>query len=135
MDPQSADLTGLSREPGPVAVPLPPVRWRTRIALPAVVVIASAVIIVLAAWDVLNPGRTVEVVPVIVKAGDPSVAETTSVVVQAPGWVEADPFPIAVSALTDGVVAEVLVLEGQRVELASAGPTRSHSRVALATGR
>ena len=33
-----------------------------------------------------------------------------------PGWVEADPFPTAVTALADGVVAEVLVLEGQRVE-------------------
>jgi len=39
-----------------------------------------------------------------------------SVVVQAPGWVEADPFPIAVSALADGVVEDVLVLEGARVE-------------------
>ena len=33
--------------------------------------------------------------------------------VQAPGWVEADPFPIAVTALTDGIVEEMLALEGQ----------------------
>jgi RND family efflux transporter MFP subunit len=37
--------------------------------------------------------------------------------VQAPGWVEADPFPIAVSALADGVVKEVLALEGQTVKV------------------
>ena len=37
-------------------------------------------------------------------------------VVQAPGWVEPSPFPIAASALTSGVVREVLVLEGDHVE-------------------
>jgi RND family efflux transporter MFP subunit len=36
-------------------------------------------------------------------------------VVQATGWVEPDPYPIAVSALTDGVVKEVLVLENSAV--------------------
>ena len=34
---------------------------------------------------------------------------------QASGWLEPDPFPTYASALTDGIVAEVLVLEGQRV--------------------
>ncbi|MSR34826.1 MAG: efflux RND transporter periplasmic adaptor subunit [Phycisphaerales bacterium] len=37
-------------------------------------------------------------------------------VVQAPGWVEPSPFPIAASALISGVVREVLVLEGDHVE-------------------
>lgn len=36
--------------------------------------------------------------------------------VQAPGWLEADPFLIACTALSDGVLAEMLVLEGDRVE-------------------
>lgn len=35
---------------------------------------------------------------------------------QASGWIEPDPYPIKVPALIDGVVAEVLVLEGQAVE-------------------
>jgi RND family efflux transporter MFP subunit len=56
----------------------------------------------------------VRVVPVLVKPDDTAVA-AGDVVVQAPGWVEADPFPTAVSALADGVVEDVLVLEGQRV--------------------
>jgi len=37
-------------------------------------------------------------------------------VVQAPGWVEPSPFPIAASALISGVVREVFVLEGDHVE-------------------
>jgi RND family efflux transporter MFP subunit len=37
-------------------------------------------------------------------------------IVQAPGWVEPAPFPVMVGALTPGVVRDVLVLEGDRVE-------------------
>lgn len=36
--------------------------------------------------------------------------------VQAPGWLEAEPFSRACSALTDGVIEDVLVLAGDRVE-------------------
>jgi len=36
--------------------------------------------------------------------------------VQAPGWLEADPFYVAATALADGVVEEVLALEGEAVE-------------------
>ena len=36
--------------------------------------------------------------------------------VQAPGWLEADPFYVACTALADGIVESVLVLEGERVE-------------------
>jgi multidrug resistance efflux pump len=36
--------------------------------------------------------------------------------VQAAGWLEADPFYVAATALADGVVEEVLALEGERVE-------------------
>ncbi len=35
---------------------------------------------------------------------------------QATGWIEADPYPIKVSALTDGVIATVEVLEGESVQ-------------------
>jgi len=39
-----------------------------------------------------------------------------SAVVQAAGWVEADPYKSYVTALADGIVREVLVLEGEPVE-------------------
>jgi len=46
-----------------------------------------------------------------------TLSETTgTVTVQAPGWVEADPFAIYVPALAAGVVEEMLVLEGERVK-------------------
>jgi len=38
------------------------------------------------------------------------------VLFQASGWIEADPFPIRATALIDGVVEEVFVLEGSHVK-------------------
>jgi len=48
--------------------------------------------------------------------GKVAAQATGSVTVQAPGWVEPDPFPIYVSGLAAGVIDEVLVLEGQPVK-------------------
>ncbi|QNN24962.1 efflux RND transporter periplasmic adaptor subunit [Planctomycetales bacterium ZRK34] len=50
----------------------------------------------------------------IAASSDP--AEVGEVIVQAPGWLEPDPYPTYVSALTDGVVEQMLVLEGQQVK-------------------
>jgi RND family efflux transporter MFP subunit len=80
-----------------------------------VILLVMAALVATAANDALWPATDVRVVPVIVKT-DVEAQPAGSVVVQAPGWVEADPFPIAVSALADGVVQELLVLEGERVE-------------------
>ncbi len=116
------DLSLLSRQRGggdgdsargTALVPLPRRRWKTRLLLPGGIFVAASATLLYAAGDVLRPGLPVRVVPVIVKAAQ-SVA-AGQVVAQAPGWVEADPFPIAVSALTDGVVDDVLVLEGESV--------------------
>ncbi len=95
------------------AMPMPRLRWKTRILLPGAIFLATAGTLLLAAGRALWPATPVRVVPVVVKAG---VQAAGKVVVQAPGWVEADPFATSVSALTYGVVAEVLVLEGQPVE-------------------
>ncbi len=118
-----ADLTALARGGGSspatsataTHVPKPKLRWKTRILLPGVVLLATASLLAVAASDALWPRTSVRVVPVVVKTDVEAQPEGT-VVVQAPGWVEADPFPTGVSALTDGVVEEVLVLEGERVE-------------------
>ncbi|UCG31670.1 MAG: efflux RND transporter periplasmic adaptor subunit [Phycisphaerales bacterium] len=97
----------LARTPG---VPLPRSKWKTRLLLPGVILVATAFVFVYATGAALRPATEVRVVPVLVKATVPS-----EVTVQAPGWVEADPFPFAVSALADGVVQDVLVLEGEKV--------------------
>lgn len=97
-------------------IPVPPTRWKTRILLPTALILSAGSLLAYTARDALTPATPVRVVPVVAKAGGEVGAQTGGVVVQAPGWVEADPFAIGVSALVDGVVREVLVLEGERVE-------------------
>ena len=110
------DLSGLRRSSDPaVSVPAPRSRWRTRVLAPAVVLALFGGLLAVAGRDVIFPGVSVRVVPVVVKATAAGELAGT-VTSQAAGWVEADPYPTYVSALTDGVVQEVLVLEGERVE-------------------
>ena len=96
-------------------VPLPPRRWKTRVLLPGAILIATTGLIGVALSETLWPATPVRAVAVLVK--DSGEAQPVgSVVVQAPGWVEADPFSISVPALAEGVVEDVLALEGARVE-------------------
>lgn len=96
-------------------VPPPKRKWRTRVLLPLAVFVLTGGLVVYAAGDALWPRTPVRVVPVLVKM-DIEAQPAGTVVVQAPGWVEADPFAVGVSALADGVVEEMLVLEGERIE-------------------
>lgn len=116
-----ADLSALTRGRGvpdlPQAdtfVPMPRRRWKTRVLIPGAIFTATAAVLLYSAGATLLPATPVRVVPVMVKSGGHTGGGR--VVAQAPGWVEADPYSIAVSALTDGVIREVLVLEGQPVE-------------------
>jgi len=109
-----ARLGGAKASSSDSYIRLPKRRWLTRYALPVGLIAAAGSLLLYAAGETLKPSVAVRVVPVVVKAG--AVAAAGEVVAQAPGWVEPDPFPIAVSALTDGVVQEVLVLEGQPVK-------------------
>ncbi|MFA9478144.1 efflux RND transporter periplasmic adaptor subunit [Phycisphaerales bacterium AB-hyl4] len=71
-----------------------------------------------AARDALRPTLAVEVVPAVVR--DVTVEQRSGggggVVVQAPGWVEPEPYATRVAALRDGIVAEVLAMEGEQLE-------------------
>jgi RND family efflux transporter MFP subunit len=86
--------------------------------LPASIVAAVVALLAYASRDALRPATEVRVVPVVVRtaAAPQGGAGPAAFTLQAPGWVEPDPYPVAVTALTDGVVEEVLVLEGERVE-------------------
>ena len=78
------------------------------------------------AGDAFVPATPVRVVPVVFDSttaaeapqgqqpdpGGPARGQA----MQAPGWLEASPYYSAASALADGVIAQVLVLEGQTVE-------------------
>lgn len=115
------------------AVPRPRARWATRMLIPLAVLLATAGVLAYAARDAFRPRLSVYVAAAIPKAGvavglsdeepganaDPEV-DTDSmigpVIVQAPGWIEPAPFAVSVPALAEGVVKEILVLEGERVE-------------------
>lgn len=105
-------------------VPPPKRRWLTRIALPTAIVLATLALILYAARDVIRPAtevNTTRAVAAAVSNPDSLTAATTTptsstVVAQAPGWVEPDPYPIYASGLANGVVNTVHVLEGERVK-------------------
>ncbi|MBX3392755.1 MAG: HlyD family efflux transporter periplasmic adaptor subunit [Phycisphaeraceae bacterium] len=96
--------------------------------------LATGGILAYAARDALQPRLAVHVAAAIPKASiaatpiisqEPLSEATTDntgnaplgpVAVQAPGWIEPAPFAVSVPALTEGVVKEVLVLEGEHIE-------------------
>ncbi|MEA2708842.1 MAG: hypothetical protein QOF78_1443 [Phycisphaerales bacterium] len=126
--PPRADLRTLSRGQDvskTSVVPRPRFNFKTRILLPGAILLALLLLIAYTARDSLLPARAVTVVPVVLKdlAGTMNAmnmpaagANAAGSGVLAPGWVEADPFPSSVTALTDGVVKEMLALEGQAVK-------------------
>src|SRR5215203_1474394 len=117
LDRPPGDLRTLARAADSSArastVPPPQFAWKSRVLIPGAIVLALLGLIGYTTRDLLLPAREVHVVPVVVKSSSESSAGST---VQAPGWVEADPYPISVSALTDGIVKDVLALEGQMIQ-------------------
>lgn len=105
--------------PTGASVPVPGPK-RGAIALLACVAAATAAMLALSAGVALRPLPTVTVRPALFAETEPAPDEpgrtAATPTVQAPGWIEPDPFTIAAAALTDGVVDEILVLEGQSVE-------------------
>lgn len=79
------------------------------------------------AWPLLRPARMIEIEQAILASNsNPSEQSIQSIsksdppkstrMVQAAGWLEAQPYFVAATALADGVIEEMLVLEGDRVE-------------------
>ena len=95
-----------------------PVRrsWRigTRIVLPGAVLIGFLAVVGWAARDSLLPARPVTVVSVVATYEDVQMEGTP--LFQAAGWIEPRPTPILVSALAEGVVERLLVVEGQKIK-------------------
>lgn len=122
-------------------VPKPASRWKTRLLLPLVIASVTAGLLIYAARGVLLPAVEVYVSPVIPVsegagwgasgdaesvgsgASEPVDGEVAasgevqlgSLIVQAPGWIEPAPYAVWIPALAEGVVEEVLVLEGDTV--------------------
>ncbi len=99
---------------GEEAIPRPRFNWKTRVVLPGFIVGGFLLLLALSAYEELIPAASVQASPVLLKAVEGKISG--AVTVQAAGWVEADPYKSYVTALTDGVVREVLVLEGETVQ-------------------
>lgn len=95
------------------SVPRPRFNWKLRVLIPGLVFGGFALLLGLSVYEELLPGIRVQASPVILKPAEGNVKG--AVTVQAAGWLEADPYKSYVTALTDGIVREVLVLEGETV--------------------
>jgi RND family efflux transporter MFP subunit len=110
------DLQGLAvRREAPASVaPRAPRRWLARYLLPGSVVVGFLAVMAWAARDRLLPRQKVTVAPVIVQRASAQRAGTP--LFQAAGWIEPRPTATVVTALADGVVDKLLVVEGQEVQ-------------------
>lgn len=94
---------------------------RFTLLLPAGIVVGFAVLFLLLFRDRLLPATEVLVKPALAveeKSSAPKAvgSKSGSMLFQASGWIEPDPLPIRAAVLTDGIVAEVNVLQGQLVK-------------------
>lgn len=101
------------------SIPQPSRHLVIRFLLPVALIGAVAGLFIVSGWRSLRPSTQVETIPVVVRSiHDASATATSSeqTIVQAPGWVEADPSIVYAATLIDGVVESILVLEGESVE-------------------
>jgi multidrug efflux pump subunit AcrA (membrane-fusion protein) len=121
--------------------PIGPPRRTAHIVAPIIIAAALATLLLFTAREALRPATTVDVVPALfdqqttppVAPDAPASRQDDAAAaapvgrhaargaraggrVQAPGWIEAEPYYVAATALADGVVDEILVLEGDPVE-------------------
>lgn len=100
-------------------IPMPARKWMLRIGFPIAIILAAVTILILASWSALKPAQKVRAVAVVmrqVETTEPVTNESEQDAVQAPGWVEADPYSVFAGALTEGIVEDVLVLEGEEIK-------------------
>lgn len=113
----NVDLRQLARRrDGPPTREIGPRRRHllTRYALPGAVLLGFAGVLLWAARDRLLPARPVTVVPVVTTRAEVSAEGTP--LFQAAGWVEPRPTPTMVTALAEGVVEKLFVVEGQQIQ-------------------
>ncbi len=102
-------------------MPKPPLRnanlsrFIARVVVPVSILAFAAAIIGITAVDAFERAPKVRVTPVAVIASR-TAEPPASGGIQAAGWIEPAPFAVEVRAMREGVVAEVLALEGSRVE-------------------
>ena len=98
-------------------IPRPPVRWFTRFGLPMAIVASAAIVLLVTGWNAFVPARGVTVISTAVRPVETMVRnqQMPSSAIQAPGWVEPDPFATYIPALEEGIIKELVALEGDHI--------------------
>ncbi len=101
------------------SIPQPKRNYMTRLGIPLLIVAMTIGVLAVSSYRWLKPSTPVESVTVVVKTIESeaqSDAEPLGTsVIQAPGWVEAEPYAVYASALTQGIIESILVLDGDKV--------------------
>ena len=92
----------------------PPPRIWSRYVLPGALIVGFRGVMAWSARDSLLPAQGVTVMPVIFS--ESAVQTEGAPLFKAAGWVEPRPTTVQATALAEGVVERLLVIEGQRVE-------------------
>lgn len=129
-----ASLDSLTRpDPGGATPPRRMPAWL----IPAAILTGFALLFLALFRDRLLPAPTVETALVLATPGGTETAAVAEgrLMFQASGWIEPDPLPVKATALVDGVIDEVHVLEGQQVSKGEPLATLvdADARLALAT--
>ncbi len=102
------------------SIPEPSRHFVMRFGVPIAIITTTLAILAFASWNLIRKTHPVEAVTVVmrdVETDDPISSDASDEsIVQAPGWVEASPYAVFASALIQGIVDEILVLEGDYVE-------------------
>ncbi len=101
------------------SIPQPKRNVITRLGIPVLIVVVTISVLAVSSYQSFRPSTPVESVTVVVKSIESDVTDEISnqgtSIIQAPGWVEAEPYAFYASALTQGIIEKILVLEGDRV--------------------
>ena len=112
--PADIDLRELAIERPAKTRPVRKSRYITRYLLPSAIFLGFLGLLGYAARDQFLPRKPVTIVPVVVARAE--IRREGTPLFQAAGWIEPRPTAINIPALTEGVVEELLVVEGQEVK-------------------
>lgn len=110
----AVDRGGKARGEHALAAPRRRVTLLTRYVVPGVLLLGFLGLLAWSARASLLPARAVTVMPVV--SARTEVQQAGAPLFQCAGWVEPRPTPIVVTALAEGVVEKLLVVEGQEVQ-------------------
>jgi len=89
-------------------------RWLTRYLIPGVILFGFVAVMGWSVRDRFQTSTAVTVMPVLASRADVQIAD--SPLFTSAGWIEPRPTPVIVSALAEGIVEKLFVIEGQEVQ-------------------